>query len=378
MPKSTSIYPLYSAISKGEISGFTVPAINIRTLTYDFARIIFRIMNEKSIGALIFEISPTEMQYTDQSLSQYAGSIMKAAEDENYDGPVFLQGDHFQINKTNFNKDRNKEVERIQNLINEALNANFLNIDIDSSTLVSLGEKDTNIAQKDNFEVTSLMTKYIREVQEEEIVSIGGEIGHIGDRNSTLGDLEAFMQGFSANISGIGLSKISVATGSTHGGTLLPSGELEKVKINFKELESLGRIAREKYGLGGVVQHGASTLPKEFFSKFKNAGTLEIHLSTGFQNTIYDNMNPSLREEIYRWIGKNCKDEWEEGWSKDQFIYRCRKKAFGPFKDKISNMSDKEKEPILKSLEEELRFLFESFGIWGTKEYAKICEKKKN
>ena len=37
-----SILPLYEARGRGEVSGFTVPAINIRMLTYDTARAAFR------------------------------------------------------------------------------------------------------------------------------------------------------------------------------------------------------------------------------------------------------------------------------------------------------------------------------------------------
>src|SRR5450631_4218883 len=41
--KPASIQGLYEARGRGEVHGFTVPAINIRGLTYDFARAIFRV-----------------------------------------------------------------------------------------------------------------------------------------------------------------------------------------------------------------------------------------------------------------------------------------------------------------------------------------------
>lgn len=366
MPTFSSIYPLYMKVAKGEVSGFTVPAINIRTLTYDFARIIFKVMTEKEIGAVIFEISPTEMQYTSQSPSEYANSILKAAKDENYNEPVFLQGDHFQLDKNKFKENKEQEIERIKNLIREALSAGFLNIDIDASTLVDLSKQDAGVAQKDNFETTAELANYIRSLNLKEVISIGGEIGHIGDRNSTTEDFNSFMKGFNSKTAGVGLSKISIATGTTHGGTPLPSGKLEEVRVDFSVLENLGKIAREKYGLGGVVQHGASTLPKELFSKFRLAKTLEIHLSTGFQNIVFDQMPESLRSEIYEWLKNNLRNEWEEGWDEKQFIYKTRKKALGPFKEKISSLSAEDKKQILVVLEKEVRFLFESLGIFNT------------
>jgi len=37
-----STQKLYEKMAQGEYKGFTVPAINIRTLTFDFAKTIFR------------------------------------------------------------------------------------------------------------------------------------------------------------------------------------------------------------------------------------------------------------------------------------------------------------------------------------------------
>ena len=52
----------------------------------------------------------------------------------------------------------------------------------------------------------------------------------------------------------------------------------------------LSTVAREKYGLAGAVQHGASTLPDEAFNNFPRTETAEIHLATNFQNMLYDHL----------------------------------------------------------------------------------------
>src|SRR5438445_9955708 len=52
-----SILPLYRARGRGEVSGFTVPAINIRMLAFDTARAAFRAARGLDAGALIFEIA---------------------------------------------------------------------------------------------------------------------------------------------------------------------------------------------------------------------------------------------------------------------------------------------------------------------------------
>ena len=84
-----------------------------------------------------------------------------------------------------------------------------------------------------------------------------------------------------------GISKVSVQTGTSHGGVPLPDGGVAEVKLDFEVLRELGVVARE-YGLAGAVQHGASTLPDSLFHRFPEVETAEIHLATGFQNALYE------------------------------------------------------------------------------------------
>lgn len=364
-----SINNLYRTIGSGKITGFTIPAINIRTLTYDTARIIFKLMLQKEIGPVIFEIARSEIEYTDQRPDEYTIAVIAAAIKEGYSGPVFLQGDHFQFSKNKFQDDPEAEKQRIKDLIKEAISANFYNIDIDASTLVDLEKDDLSQQQKVNYEITAELTEFIRSLQPEGItISIGGEIGHIGGKNSTVLDFEAFMDGYMALIKDEGISKVSVQTGTSHGGIVMPDGKMQTIKLDFSVLSEIGKVAREKYGMGGAVQHGASTLPQELFDKFPQSQTLEIHLATGFQNIVYDSMPESLRLEIYSWVGENCKKEWEESWTEEQFVYKTRKKALGPFKEKIWTLGEGEKIAIIKNLEAQLTMLFEKLNIVNTKD----------
>ena len=217
------------------------------------------------------------------------------------------------------------------------------------------------------------MTKFIREIEPEGItVSIGAEIGHIGGKNSTVAEFEAFMEGYLENIpEGMaGISKMSVQTGTEHGGVPLPSGEVAEVKLDFDVLREIGKVAREKYGLGGTVQHGASTLPEELFDKFPKSNCCEIHLATGFQNIMYDLIPEDFKEKIYNWIKENLKNEWKEGWTEQQFIYKTRKKGFGPFKYEWWTLDEEHKNKILEALRNKFEFLFEKLAVFGTKEYT--------
>ena len=147
---------------------------------------------------------------------------------------------------------------------------------MDSSTLVTLEPESLDEQQKLNYEVCAELTRHIRSLEPEGVtVSVGGEIGEVGAKNSTVPELRAFMDGFKKALPAgmAGLSKISVQTGTSHGGVPLPDGTIAEVKVDFDTLRDLSRVAREEYGMGGAVQHGASTLPDVLFDKFPQVGT---------------------------------------------------------------------------------------------------------
>lgn len=373
----SSILPLYEAEGKGAIEGFTVPAMNLRTLTYDLARAVFRAAKKIKAGAFIFEIAKSEIGYTDQRPLEYSSVIMLAAVKEGYQGPIFIQGDHFQVKAANFLKDKNKELLPLQALIEEAIAAHFYNIDIDTSTLVDLSRPNLDEQQRLNYEVCAFLTKHIRKLQPKGIeISIGGEIGEVGGKNSTPEELEAFMSGYQKNVTPHkGISKISIQTGTSHGGVVLPDGSIAKVDIDFETLNKLSKIARTKYGMAGAVQHGASTLPNEAFHHFPEIGCAEIHLATQFQNIVYDYLPLSLKEKIYSWLHEKYACEKQESWTDDQFIYKTRKNALGPFKKEIHALPTEKRERISNALEKEFAFLFAQLNIKDTHKAVKAYVK---
>ena len=66
-----SIHDVYMARGKGQGKNFTVPAMNLRSLTYYLARAIFRTAKRLNAGAFIFEIAKSEMGYTGQPPIEY-------------------------------------------------------------------------------------------------------------------------------------------------------------------------------------------------------------------------------------------------------------------------------------------------------------------
>jgi fructose/tagatose bisphosphate aldolase len=371
---SASIQSLYEAMGRGELKGFTVPAINIRGLTYEAAQAVFRAAIKGQVGPVIFEIARSEIDYTLQRPIEYICAVTAAAVKTGYHGPIFLQGDHFQINAKKFAADHAKETQAVKNLIWEAIEAGFYNIDIDTSTLVDLTKASVKEQQKTNYSLAAELTTMIRDLEPEGItVSVGGEIGEVGGKNSTVEELQAFMEGYLEELkkggeSLKGISKISVQTGTTHGGVPLADGSVAKVKIDFEVLQKLSELARSQYGLSGAVQHGASTLPDEAFDRFPAMGTAEIHLATGFQNIIYDSsvFPKDLREKIYAYFKDKMKDEWKEKDTEEQFIYKTRKKGFGPFKLAMWNLPAETRNKLGAELEKQFTFLFDKLKVNST------------
>jgi len=371
----SSIHELYMARGRGELPSFTVPAINLRSLTYDLARAIFRVAKRNNAGAFIFEIAKSEMGYTSQPPIEYSGVVLAAAIKEGYSGPVFIQADHTQANAKKFREDPDKEIEALQAVIADAVEAGFYNIDIDSSTLVDLSKPKVKQQQKDNYEVCAQLTQFIRRIEPKGItVSVGGEIGEVGHQNSTPEDLRAFMEGYKERLRKglVGISKISVQTGTSHGGVVKPDGTIAEVKLDFDTLRTLSEIAQKEYGLGGAVQHGASTLPAELFHKFPENNTLEVHLATEFQNMIYESPNfpQALKAKMYEWLKANAASERKETDTDEQFYYKTRKKALGPFKKDIMGLPKETREAIALEIENKFEFLFNQLRCTNTKEFV--------
>ncbi len=345
-------------------------------MTYDLARAIFRVAKKNNSGAFIFEIARSEMKYTDQSPMEYSGEVLAAAIKEGFRGPVFIQVDHGQVNAKRFQENPDKEIDALKALFAEAMYIGFYNIDIDSSTLVDLSKPDVGEQQLLNYEVCAKLTRFIRQNQPNGIeVSIGGEIGEVGGKNSTPGELRAFMRGCQKIVKDqAGISKISVQTGTHHGGVVLPDGAMAQVKLDFDTLKTLSKIAREEFGLAGAVQHGASTLPAEAFHKFPETETAEVHLATEFQNMIYENryFPEDLKARIYEWLKTNFAADKKEGQTGKQFFYKTRKNALGPFKKDILGLPSVTKNAIVADIEAKFDFLFKKLNSINNK---KLVEK---
>jgi fructose/tagatose bisphosphate aldolase len=369
--RTASIHELYMARARGEVNGFTVPALNLRAQVFDMARTAFETAAAGDVGAVILELARSEQTYTFQRPIDYSTAVLAGAIAAGWQAPVFIQGDHYQFNAKKYASDPEAVTEEIRRACRLAIDAGYRNIDIDSSTLVDLSKPNLDEQQRENYTRAAEMTALIRSLETDGVtVSVGGEIGEVGKQNSTEGELRAYLEGYRRELDqraagATGLSKVSVQTGTSHGGVPLPTGGVAEVKLDFEVLGRLGEVARES-GLAGAVQHGASTLPDELFHRFPAVETAEIHLATGFQNTLYEHpaFPADLHRAIHEWCFENTADERKDGQTDEQFVYTTRKKAIGPFKRELWDLSTKDE--ILAAQSRKMAFLFTELGVNGS------------
>jgi fructose-bisphosphate aldolase, class II len=382
--KSAGIYPasihgLYTARGRGEAPlDFTVPAINVRAMAYDTMRAMMRARKALDAGTVLVEIARSEATYTDQRPAEYAFVLMAAALREGVKGPVFIQGDHFQVNAKKYATGPEAELATVREITTEAIAAGFYNIDVDTSTLVDLSHPTLEAQQQLNGTHCAELTAYIRSIEPKGVtVSVGGEIGEVGHKNSTPEEMDAFMSVFQAALAKHapgkpGISKISIQTGTSHGGVPLPDGSIAQVNIDFAAIENISKRSRERYQMGGAVQHGASTLPAELFDRFPQLGACEIHLATEFQNMVFDHPSfpADLKRSIYDWLREAAASERKPTDTDEQFFYKARKKATGQYKLAMWSLPADVRAAIGRSLEDKFTALFKKLNVVKTSALA--------
>jgi hypothetical protein len=138
--------------------------------------------------------------------------------------------------------------------------------------------------------------------------------------------------------------------------------------VAFDTLAEISRVCRQEFGLAGAVQHGASTLPMDYFGRFPESETVEIHLALGFNNLIFD--HPRLPQEVKDEIRAYCfthhANERKPDQTEAQFIYTTRKKAWAGMKERFWNLPEDIQQAIMASLEDMFRDMFERMRVGET------------
>jgi fructose/tagatose bisphosphate aldolase len=325
------------------------------------------------------------MGYTNQSPAEYAAVLQAAAILEGFQGPLFLQGDHIQLKSKPVHEGgpaAEKEITTHRKVIQDLLAAGFGSIDLDMSPFERRTEEHLSFEeqQAENAKLTAEKIADVRALEKKLgipwTVLLGGETGEVGKMNTRKEDLEAYAEGIIANMKrlgidpALGIRKIAVNDGTSHGGTPLPDGSVADVAIAFDILKMATDFGK-KYGWAGSVQHGASTLPNNAFSLFPQNKAVEVHLATGFQNITFDHgiyKVKGAQSDIEQFLADKFRGDWKAGKTFAQFAYSTRKQAVGPFKWMTWTMPEDIRAKVAENLYDQFAFLFEQLGVVDTKD----------
>lgn len=370
----SSVQELYLACAAGKWSGKTVPAMNLRGWTYHTCRAVFRAAKELDSKLFIFEQAVGEALYAQQPPLEYTAGVLAAALREGHTGPVFLQADHDQINAKAYLADPKAEVRKLENIMREQVAAGLYSIDIDASTVVDLSLPTVEDQQRVNAELTAHFTEFVRGIEPEGVtISLGAEIGEVGHENTTPEELRCFMKVYLDEMAKRAadlpiVSKISINSGTYHGGKVLPDGTLAAVNVDYELLKTISTICRSEFNMAGAVQHGASTLPGEQLAKFPAAEAVEIHLALGFNNLIFDHpsLPQAMRDQIREYTFANHASERAPGETDAQFFYNTRKKSWKVMKKPFWEMPAQAQAEIMQSLQDMFRNMFTWMNVGNT------------
>lgn len=371
-----SVQELYLARAAGKWPGRTVPAMNLRGWSYRTCRAVFRAARRMDARLFIFEQALAESLYAVQPPVEYGAAVLAAALREGHEGPVFLQADHDQIDARAYAADPEAEVARLEGVIRSQIAAGFYNIDIDASTVVDLSLPTVADQQRVNAELTAHFTRFVRGLEPRGVtIALGAEIGEVGHENTTPEELRAFMAVYGEALrrkggEPAGVSKISINSGTYHGGKMQPDGTLAPVNVDYGLLDAISRICREEFAMAGAVQHGASTLPGEQLARFPASGAVEIHLALGFNNLIFDHpeLPQAIRDEIRDYTFAHHGADRAPGENDIQFLYNNRKKAWKVAKKLLWDMPEANQDAIMASLENMFHDMFTWMNIGDTRE----------
>ena len=377
-----SLAPVYREMARGNPAGFTVPAVNLRGLVFDTARAAFQAALAIHAGPFIFEIAPSELAASKQTFDEYAGEVMAAALAEGWRGPLFLQGDHFSLDDPG-----PAALAELAEIARQAVGAGFYQIDVDASDLADSAGATASQRQEVNARATGQAARLLQRLAPaQKSILAGGEVGQIGGELTSEADLRAFLNLLRDQLTPgeAGIGKVSVNTGTQHGGSVDAAGKLGRMNVDFELTARLSAIARGEYGLPGVVQHGASTMSLDQLARLPGCGVNEVHLATGIQNLVFD--HPAFPGPLLERMQRELAGDASRGASPESgaphpeagraVFYHQRWQAWGRYKTELWDLPELVKAALGASLREWFQAVFEALRLGGTEGIAREMASK--
>ena len=224
----------------------------------------------------------------------------------------------------------------VKALAKKAVAAGYWNIDIDTSTLVTLAPPSLDEQQRENYLRSAMLTKFIRDLEPEGVtISLGGEIGEVGEKNSTVPELDAYIHGYKVAPGRFG--RLRRAEQDQWSPRAQPTAEFccrtaarprwRWISIRCETWASAPAFmvpaARSSMAPARCRMKCSTTFPRR--------RRLRFHLATGFTSTFLDHpsLPESLRQEMYVHLDAHHADERGANDSDFVFHLKTRKKALG-------------------------------------------------
>lgn len=378
-----SIQPLYKVMSRGKTKPLTIPAFNMRGLTYFIARSIFRVARRDKVGPFIFELSPAEMYHTGQTPLEYTTAVLAAALREHYEGPVFMQGDHFSPDGIHFGSDPDSLGPDLESLIKDSIDAGFYNFDLNG---IQLTESHNTNTDPDFSQQTENMVQNIELLNRLQprniVVNIGTGIANTADVNTSVNSVRKFLQSLADAIAESGLktsvSKFKIQAGTSEKSVDDPDENAASKELDFSQLQALSDVVKNEFSLAGTVIPITSIESENVFNKLADCGVVEIHLGTELQNLIFDHSRfpAGLREEIHSFLETEYPDTRQPDWSDQLFYFKKRIRAWKHFKRTLWTLDHRTRSVMCSYLEDKFALLFEGLNLQNTQKLIKNNYKK--
>jgi hypothetical protein len=291
----------------GKWEGKTVPGDELARLDLPTSAPCSGPAKELDSKLFIFEQAVGEAIYAAQPPAEYTAAVLAAAYARGHQGPVFMQADHDQVNASAYLEEQrggNRQAGRHHARAGRRrlLQHRYRRLDRGRS-LAADGAGAAAPQRGADRAFHAIRARHRAQGRH-----------HLARRRDRRGRAREHHARRAARVHGglreelaakgkalVPVSKISINTGTYHGGKMQPDGKLADVTVDYELLKTISDICRADFNMSGAVQHGASTLPGHQLAKFPGTGAVETHLALGFTNLTFD--HPSCRSPSPRRSG---------------------------------------------------------------------------
>ena len=345
-----AIYPaslqgLYAAAARGQVHRFTAPAVSLRVMPYAAARACFRAAKATGCGAMILDLGQNATEGPAQLPVEYATCLLAAAIREGYEGPVFLQANYLHERRASDDTEHGDELDRLQDLAEEALGAGFFNLELDTADLEDLSLPDPAEQEKECYEDAAQLAGFVRKTEPAGVdTNLGVRMNSRGDAVHLPHRFRAFMDGFAGEFTDRAGHVTGIAKLSLH----IHSAE------ELRMAHDLAEVARREYALATGVHYDGAPLPDELFAELPHIAVVEAHLGTRYEDLILHHpaFPAQLRDELYRWIDETYGELRGPEQDSANFHLQMRMTALDRFKQQLWDIAPENKDPIMAELQE--------------------------